>query len=71
MVKNDSIALGGDFHLKWPNRLNAHVRLFEKFKENTFFMGHIDSVIIFIIISFENTLFSMDVCALYSMYIII
>lgn len=62
MVKNDSIALGDDFHLKWPNRLNARLRLFEKFEENILFMRHIDSVIIFIITSFENTLFGMGIC---------
>lgn len=68
-----SIALGAFFFFKWLYRLkavnevhllNAYVRLFEKFEENTFFYIYIyiDSVIILIRISFKNIVFTMGIC---------
>lgn len=53
--------------MKEADVLNA-MRLFEKFEENKFLMGYIDSVIIFIRMSFKN-IFTMSICILHACWI--
>lgn len=54
--------------MKEVDLLNAHVRLFEKFEENIFLTGYIDSVIIFIRSSFKNIVFTMHTCIICSFW---